>query len=228
MERKHIKVWYDAEGDYLEVIFERKEGYFRETANDQVMEKVDAEGNVIGFFGNLTWGANVDAVRWFVEEVLRRVWEEEPAAQFRVIGPCGEGLRLAYADPRIVFRGPVSQTQMPQELRDVTVGVVPVISGTGVRLKLLEMLAVGVPTVATVLGKLGTGCVDGEHCLVADNPESFAKAVTSLLRDATLRQKLVQSGRNLAALHAWQNVYDTIRRALGTAVAEYKPGSAPI
>jgi uncharacterized protein YuzE len=49
MERKQVKVWYDAEGDYLEVIFERKEGYFRETANEQVMEKVDADGNVIGF-----------------------------------------------------------------------------------------------------------------------------------------------------------------------------------
>jgi uncharacterized protein YuzE len=49
MERKQMKVWYDAEGDYLEVIFERKEGYFREAANDQVMEKVDADGRVIGF-----------------------------------------------------------------------------------------------------------------------------------------------------------------------------------
>ncbi|MGH7916629.1 MAG: DUF2283 domain-containing protein [Candidatus Binataceae bacterium] len=49
MERKHVTVWYDAEGDYLEVSFERKEGYFRETANDQVMAKIDAEGNVIGF-----------------------------------------------------------------------------------------------------------------------------------------------------------------------------------
>lgn len=49
MEHKHVKVWYDAEGDDLEVIFERKEGYFRETANDQVMEKVDTDGNVIGF-----------------------------------------------------------------------------------------------------------------------------------------------------------------------------------
>jgi uncharacterized protein YuzE len=48
MERKHVKVWYDAGGDYLEVSFERKEGYFRETVNDQVMEKVDSEGNVIG------------------------------------------------------------------------------------------------------------------------------------------------------------------------------------
>ena len=48
MERK-INIWYDKEGDYLEVIFERKAGYFRETENDAVMEKVDEHGNVIGF-----------------------------------------------------------------------------------------------------------------------------------------------------------------------------------
>jgi uncharacterized protein YuzE len=46
---KEIRVWYDKEGDYLEVIFERKEGYFRETENDAVMEKVDEKGNIIGF-----------------------------------------------------------------------------------------------------------------------------------------------------------------------------------
>ncbi len=46
---KEIKIWYDKEGDYLEVLFERKKGYFRETENDTVMEKVDEEGNIIGF-----------------------------------------------------------------------------------------------------------------------------------------------------------------------------------
>jgi uncharacterized protein YuzE len=46
---KEIKVWYDKEGDYLEVLFEQKAGYFRETANDAVMEKVDETGNIIGF-----------------------------------------------------------------------------------------------------------------------------------------------------------------------------------
>ena len=46
---KRVRIWYDPEGDYLEVLFERKSGYFRETKNDAVMEKVDAEGNVIGF-----------------------------------------------------------------------------------------------------------------------------------------------------------------------------------
>jgi len=47
MER--VKVWYDTEGDFLEVMFKQKEGYFRETNSDQVVEKVDVEGHVIGF-----------------------------------------------------------------------------------------------------------------------------------------------------------------------------------
>ena len=49
MDQKSITLWFDAEGDYLEVIFEQKEGYFRETDDDRVMEKVDMEGNVLGF-----------------------------------------------------------------------------------------------------------------------------------------------------------------------------------
>lgn len=44
-----VRVWFDPEGDYLEVMFEQKEGYFKETDIDQVMEKVDVQGNVIGF-----------------------------------------------------------------------------------------------------------------------------------------------------------------------------------
>lgn len=49
MAGRKLKVWYDAEGDYLEVIFDQRPGYFRETTNDHVMEKVDEKGNVLGF-----------------------------------------------------------------------------------------------------------------------------------------------------------------------------------
>lgn len=44
-----VKLWYDPEGDYMEVLFETKVGYFRETEDDRIMEKVDMEGNVLGF-----------------------------------------------------------------------------------------------------------------------------------------------------------------------------------
>jgi uncharacterized protein YuzE len=50
MAARTVKIWYDPEGDYLEVLFDNQTpGYFRETTNDQVMEKVDNEGNLLGF-----------------------------------------------------------------------------------------------------------------------------------------------------------------------------------
>jgi len=49
MAERRVKIWYDSEGDFLEVIFDSKPGHFRETTNDQVMEKVDDEGNILGF-----------------------------------------------------------------------------------------------------------------------------------------------------------------------------------
>ena len=49
MAERIVKMWFDPEADFLEVLFERKPGYSRPTENDQVMERVDEEGNVIGF-----------------------------------------------------------------------------------------------------------------------------------------------------------------------------------
>ena len=49
MAERRVKIWDDAEGDVLEVIFDSKPGHFRETSNDHVMEKVDDEGNILGF-----------------------------------------------------------------------------------------------------------------------------------------------------------------------------------
>ena len=46
---EEVNIWYDREGDYLEVLFDRRAGYFKETDNDSVMEKVDSQGNLIGF-----------------------------------------------------------------------------------------------------------------------------------------------------------------------------------
>ena len=49
MAERRVTIWFDPEGDYLEVIFDKKPGYFRETQSDQVMEKVDEQGNILGF-----------------------------------------------------------------------------------------------------------------------------------------------------------------------------------
>ena len=49
---QQVKIWYDPEGDFLEVLFSDKAGYMQETNNDAVMERVDDEGNILGFYSN--------------------------------------------------------------------------------------------------------------------------------------------------------------------------------
>jgi len=176
----------------------------------------DPGGQVIGFFGNISWGANLDAANWFIDQVLPSVWEKLPSAQFRVIGPGSERIASAKPDPRIVCQGP---SHIPEAMKDAAIGVVPVISGTGVRLKLLEMLSLGVPVATTSLGALGTGCVHGKHALIADDASSFARAVVSLLRDAGLRTRLTQAGRKLIQRHSWQSFYPRIVEVLEKAAS---------
>lgn len=167
-------------------------------------------GKDIGFYGNLTWGANVDAALWFAEEILPKVWEKHPDARFRVVGPGSESLRFFGTDPRFICVGPVNQMGIATAMQDVAVGVVPVISGTGVRLKLLEMLSMGIPTVATSLGCLGTGGEHGKHLLVADDRDSFVSAVSQLLSEPELRKRLGRAGAELAPRYSWKSFYPRI------------------
>jgi len=167
----------------------------------------DPGGQVIGFFGNMTWGANLDAAKWFVDQILPRVLQKFPSAQFQIIGPGSERFAANKRDPRIVCHGP---SHIPDAMKGAVIGVVPVISGTGVRLKLLEMLSLGIPVVTTSLGALGTGCIHGEHALIADDPGLFSAAVITLLGDAGLRQKLTRAGSELIQRHSWQSFYPRI------------------
>jgi polysaccharide biosynthesis protein PslH len=185
----------------------------------------DPGGWVIGFFGNMSWGANVDAAEWFVDRILPIIWEKLPAAQFRIIGPGSDQVARGNPDPRIVR---VRSSHIPDVMRDATIGVVPVISGTGVRLKLLEMLSLGVPVVTTSLGALGTGCVHQEHALIADDADSFASSVVTLLDDAGLRKTLTQAGHKLIQSHSWESFYPQILDVFEKAVSMYRRGNVNV
>jgi glycosyltransferase involved in cell wall biosynthesis len=178
----------------------------------------DPGGQVIGFFGNLTWGANIDAVRWFANEIMPKVSSVHPDAMFRVIGGGGEDLRKNFSSPHLEFTGRV--TSIPEAMADVAVGVVPVVTGTGIRFKLLEMLSMGIPTVTTSLGNLGTGCVHGEHVLIADDADGFAHAVNALLSDSSLRAKLSREASVIAKEFSWEEIFEEIRGLIQEAVSK--------
>jgi glycosyltransferase involved in cell wall biosynthesis len=174
---------------------------------------------VIGFIGGLTWGGNVDAMHWLCREVLPRVWRTHPDAKLLAVGPGGESFRSLYADSRIHFAGRVPS--IPEAMKEVSVGVVPIVSGTGMRTKLLDMLSMGIPTVSTSLGAEGLSYLQGEHFLIADSGETFANSLCTLLSDDDLRRRLAASGRLLASAYSWEKIYPKILEVFDLAFRQY-------
>ena len=78
---------------------------------------------------------------------------------------------------------------------------VPLLSGGGVRVKILEAMAMGLPIVSTTVGCEGLEVKDGVHLLIADTPKDFARACASVLQDKELARKLAQNARQLMRHH---------------------------
>ncbi len=141
------------------------------------------------FTGKMDFRPNVDAVLWFAREILPLIREAIPNAHLTVVGqkphPRLDALR---AQPGVTLTGSVPHIQ--PYIRAADVYVVPLRMGSGTRLKLLEAMALERPIVSTRLGAEGFDLVDGEHLILADQPDAFARAVVDLLRDDSRRASL--------------------------------------
>jgi polysaccharide biosynthesis protein PslH len=152
------------------------------------------------FSGTLDFRPNVDAVLWFVREVLPRVRARRLDVRLLVVGK-----RPAPALQRLADEGALLLTGELSDVRPYLAGaavyVVPMRIGGGVRLKLLEALALELPVVSTSMGAEGlAGLRAGEQCLLADDAAGFAEATLRLLGDPALGQRLGAAGRVLACL----------------------------
>ncbi len=162
-------------------------------------------GPTLVFSGTLDFRPNVDAVAWFAREALPRVRARCPAARLLVVGKRpAPALRQLAAEGALTLTGEVPDAR--PYIAGASVYVVPMRIGGGVRLKLLEALALAAPVVSTGMGAEGvTGLRAGEHCLLADDPASFATAVLRLLDDQALAKRLGIAGRALVQEHYdWQ------------------------
>jgi glycosyltransferase involved in cell wall biosynthesis len=117
-------------------------------------------------------------------------------AKWRIIGRNAHAVsRYTAGDDRIEVTGPVPDA-IPA-LSAARVVVVPLLSGSGTRIKILEAWAAGRAVVSTTIGAEGLGARHGRHLLIADSAEAFAEAVSKLLGDDELRRAIGNSGRAL-------------------------------
>jgi glycosyltransferase involved in cell wall biosynthesis len=145
----------------------------------------------IVFSGNLEYHPNIQAVRWFRREVWPRIREH---TEWRLVGRNPEAIAgIVAGDRRIKVIGPVEDAVA--EIARARVCVVPLLSGSGTRFKILESWAASRAVVSTSMGAEGLGAIPGKQLLIADDAPKFAAATLDLLKNADLRRRLGENGR---------------------------------
>ncbi len=148
----------------------------------------------IAFSGNMAYHPNTAAAHFFAKSVWPLLRKQEPELVWRLVGKNPHALKLP-RDPRIQATGAIADA-IPL-IAGTKAAVVPLLSGSGTRFKILEAWAAGTPVISTTIGAEGLDATPGEHLLIADNPSQFANQVLSVLYENGLADRLSKSGREL-------------------------------
>ena len=155
-----------------------------------------ATSREILFVGALSYLPNRDGVLYFIQQILPLIHREQPDAVFRVIGRNPDDtLKALHRPPQVEITGEVDELE--SWYRRAALCVVPLRAGGGTRLKILEAMAYGRPVISTRLGAEGIELEAGRHLLLEDNPEAFAQAVLSVLRQPAQTEPMVAQARRL-------------------------------
>jgi glycosyltransferase involved in cell wall biosynthesis len=178
------------------------------------------ERNEIVFSGNLEYAPNITAVRFFRERVWPALRSRWPNLRWKIIGKNPEAIRsIVDDDARIELTGFVENALT--SLAQAQVAIVPLLAGSGTRVKILEAWAAGTAVVSTTLGAEGLACRDGEHLILANGPEDFARAVSSLLESPEDRARIGRAGRLLfEQSYTWPAAWTKLDAVFGNTVAD--------
>lgn len=167
-----------------------------------------SEPNSLLFRGIMNFKPNVDACLYFLEEIWPVLKHKIPDIKFYIVGPnpTKEILKYANKDKNIVVTGYVEDIR--EYIARSRVNVCPMISGSGIKNKILESLAMGTPSVITSTAKEGIPELkDAENVLIADTPIEFANKVKKLFEDKDLYNKIAYNGRKLIEeKYTWNRV----------------------
>jgi polysaccharide biosynthesis protein PslH len=175
--------------------------------------------------GSVTYSANFEAVRYFVRDILPRIRTARPDVLLRVTGKTGDIDISGLVFPSVIFTGQVPD--IAKEIASSVVCVVPLKSGGGTRLKILEALALGTPVVSTSKGAEGLAVTHGKDILIADSAPAFAANVIRLLTEPSFRQRLASNGRQLVSqVYTWDRIGQGLDDVLRDAVDAHQTAHA--
>jgi len=162
------------------------------------------EQPAILFLGGMHWPPNLQGVRWFIQNVFPVLQVQIPDVHLYVVGKSPPTNLVSI--PGVEFTGYQENAQPYWEQSRVF--IVPLLAGGGMRVKILDAWAHGIPVVATSIGAEGINYHNRDDILIADSPEDFAASLSEIIKDARFAERISKNGRNqLERLYEWKSCY---------------------
>jgi glycosyltransferase involved in cell wall biosynthesis len=146
--------------------------------------------------GSMEWMPNQEAMAWFHNGIWPKVTSKNKDVKFYMAGKNMAETYNAWNTDQFIVAGEVKDQEAFKSNKSIL--VVPLKSGSGIRIKTIEAMLAKKAIVTTSQGALGLPIKHLEHCLIADDSEQFAQAIISLTKDLDLRNKIAENGYHLA------------------------------
>jgi glycosyltransferase involved in cell wall biosynthesis len=166
------------------------------------------------FCGSLGYDPNIEGLVWFYKSVWPAVKQRIPSLTLLVVGSGRLPVNYQWmeADESLLFTGTVEDVKPFYDM--ASIAIVPLKSGSGTRLKILEAMGLGLPVLATSKGAEGISYTDSKDIMIADDSNSFAEALIQLLQQKEKRVSIQRAAFNLVKSRYDWNV-------IGVAMADY-------
>ena len=158
---------------------------------------LEPEPNSLFHIGAMDWMPNRESIAWLLDEVWPVVHREVPQARLYLAGR-----KMPERWMNAAIDGVSVVGEVPDAMRFIAgkpINVVPLLSGSGIRVKIIEAMSVGKAVVTTTVGAQGIDYVDGENILIANTPDEFAACIKRLLSDADYCRSVGEAARRLVA-----------------------------
>ena len=173
-------------------------------------QKYGLDDNTVLFMGLYLYKPNRDGVDFLVKTVMPKVLERCQNAKLAVIG--GD---IPYHEEWLITPGVIDHYELPAFVKSCGIGVAPIFSGSGTRLKILEYMAAGKPVVSTGKGAEGLNISDGHDILIADDADGFSSEIIKLLCDRGVAFLIGENGREfVASRYSWGNIAENFHYCL--------------
>ncbi|MEW6469959.1 MAG: glycosyltransferase family 4 protein [Bacteroidota bacterium] len=151
------------------------------------------------FLGSLDWAPNLEGLRWFLEHAWSRVSAQFPGLKFYIAGRNTPAELKQLNIPNVIVLGEVEDACSFMDGKQIM--VVPLFAGSGMRVKIVEGMALGKTIVSTSIGAEGTGARDGRELFIADTADAFITCIGRCVNDQNLCKRTGEAARLFAQEH---------------------------